>query len=1120
MRKNDVRLVDYATAFLTVAAGTAVRLYLDPPPSSKTPVYILSILISARFGGTGPGLLATALSVLASDYFFFEPRMGFLLSSPSASINLAVVAAVGIGISVIAGQLRQALRRSTMDRERLQMLSDNLPQFIWTNTADGACDFMNARWHEYTGGAPSSALGSGWKDFVYPEDLADLSRARAEMFSSGGRRVSEFRVRRHDGEYRWFESRVAPMRDAEGRVLRWFGVTTDVDEPRRLRETARLEKERFDQLLATAPGVICQWVLRPDGTSAMPFASEKLREIYGFGPEAVANDSAPVIAAIHPEDRPRIGESIAESARNMSLWRLEYRVRHPEKGMIWVDGRSAPRRHADGSITWFGFITDITERKAAEDLLRQKTEQELNLLKTLVERAPMGLVMLDRSMKQLQASQQWVDDVRMTRESLIGHHHYECFPDLPEHIKQGIGRALAGETLAGQETHFRTPDGGEHWADWKMIPWGDSGETTGGIIIYSANVTGKVLAERAAVKRELEYRALFENMTEAVFYAKVVFENDVPTDFVYLSVNRAFQTVTGQPDVVGKRTTEAFGHSRFTDPELFDFIGRVASTGMPEKLELLSSLSGRWLAVSAFSPGNGFVVVLFDVITERKQAELEARRWQRAFAQSETPIALGNATTDSIDAVNPAYARMLGYAPQELSGRPFSEIYPAEALEARADALRAAEASGHALFESRHLRRDGSEFPVLIDVTAIRDDEDRVVSRVKIVHDLTGIRAAEADLKERERTIRALLDSAAQAIIAVDREGKIVLVNRMAGRMFGYAAHEMTGQPLSLLLPDDAKGRHPVHLEHYFSEPHVRPMGLGIDLRGVCGNGETFPVEVSLSHIETRQGRMAIAFVNNVTERRKAEREIRELNAGLERRVRERTAELEAANAELGAFSYSVSHDLRAPLRGIDGWSLALLEDYGERLNDEARGYLERVRSEAQRMGSLINDLLQLSRVTRSTMEHTPVDISGIAEKVAERLRAANPERSLTFQIEPGLTAPGDAHLMEIAITNLFDNSVKFTRPVADARIQFGESERDGRAVFCVRDNGVGFDLKYGTALFSPFQRLHKASEFPGTGVGLATVKRIVHRHGGEVWAESEPGRGAAFSFTLREGQK
>ena len=171
-------------------------------------------------------------------------------------------------------------------------------------------------------------------------------------------------------------------------------------------------------------------------------------------------------------------------------------------------------------------------------------------------------------------------------------------------------------------------------------------------------------------------------------------------------------------------------------------------------------------------------------------------------------------------------------------------------------------------------------------------------------------------------------------------------------------------------------------------------------------------------------------------------------------------------------------------------------------------------------MGSLINDLLQLSRVTRSTMEHTPVDISGIAEKVAERLRAANPERSLTFQIEPGLTAPGDAHLMEIAITNLFDNSVKFTRPVADARIQFGESERDGRAVFCVRDNGVGFDLKYGTALFSPFQRLHKASEFPGTGVGLATVKRIVHRHGGEVWAESEPGCGAAFSFTLREGRK
>ncbi len=1113
-------MVNYATAFITVAAGTAVRLYLDPPPNSKTPVYILSILVSARFGGTGPGLLATALSVLASDYFFFEPRMGFLVSSPSATANLAIVAVVGIGISVIAGQLREALKRSTVDRERLQMLSDNLPQFIWTNTADGACDFMNARWYEYTGAAAGAALGSGWRDSIHPDDLAELSRARTAMFASDGQRVSELRVRRHDDEYRWFESRVAPLRDAEGQVVRWFGMTTDVDEPLRLREAARAEKERFGQLVATAPGAMCQWILRPDGTSAMPFASEKLREIYGFGPETVANDSTPILAAVYPEDRAPLLESITESARNMSIWHHEYRVLHPEKGTIWVEGQSAPRRDADGSVNWFGFITDITERKAAEELLRQKTAQELNLLKTIVERAPMGLLMLDRSLRHLQASDQCLKDVGMTREQVIGRNHYECFPFLPEHIKQGIGRALAGETLGGQETHFATPDGGDHWADWKMVPWGDSGEATGGIIIYSANVTGKVLAERVAIRRELEYKALFENMTEAVFYASVVFENDVPVDFVYLSVNTAFQSVAGRTDVVGKRTSEVFRHSRITDPDLFDFIGRVATSGVAEKRELLFGVSGRWISASAFSPEKGFVVVLFDIITERKNAELEARRWQRAFAQSATPIALANATTDLIEAVNPAFARMLGYAPQELTGHPFADIYPRSVLDARAEALRAAEASGHAMFESRNLRRDGSEFPVLVDVTAVRDDGGTVVSRVKIVHDLTEIRAAEAELKEREGTIRALLDSAAQAIIAVDREGRIVLVNRMAGNMFGHAPHELVGQPLALLLPDEVKGRHSRHLEHYFAEPRIRPMGLGLDLRGVCRDGKTFPVEVSLSHIETRQGPMAIAFVNDVTERRRAEREIRQLNARLEERVRERTAELEAANAELGAFSYSVSHDLRAPLRGIDGWSLALLEDYGDRLNGEARAYLERVRSEAQRMGSLINDLLQLSRVTRSAMEHSPVDLSDIAEKVAERLRAENPGRSLAFDIEPGLNAPGDAQLLEIANTNLFDNAVKFTGPVADARIQFGESERDGKVVFCVRDNGVGFELKRGSALFSPFQRLHKTSEFPGTGVGLATVKRIVHRHGGEVWAESQPGCGAAFSFTLREGQE
>jgi PAS domain S-box-containing protein len=1111
-------LVHFGTPVVAVAMATGLRLYLDPQLTWKAPFifFVLAIVISSREGGIGSGLMATALSVLAGDYFFLEPRLSFKVTASGDGLNLAIFAGAGVLISVIAGQLHVALARSVAARERLQVLSDTVPQFIWTNTTGGECDSMNARWYEYTGAAPGSALGHRWKSFVHPEDLPELSRARTEMFAAGTRATREFRFRRHDGVYRWFESRVAPLRDADGQVVRWFGSTIDVDDARRLREVARVEAERFAQIVASAPGVICQLVLRPDGTTAMPFASAGIREIFGLDPADVASDAAPLFARIHPDDRPRVQDVVLETARTLSIFQVEYRVLHPEKGVLWVEVRSSPVREADGTINWFGFATDITAKKVAGELLQQKRGEELYLLQTLIEQAPTAMLMLDRSLRQIQASQKWLDDVGLTRENAIGRLHYECFPLLPEHMRESCRRCLAGETLSGHEDHFVAPDGTDRWADWRLVPWGDAGEATGGLIVYTEDVTARVLAQREVRRGELEYRALFENMAEGVFHARMIFEGERPVDYVYLSVNRAFVSMTGLTDAVGRRTSEVHGHTAETDPELFELLGRVATTGAPEKRELFSNRRKRWLSLSAYCPEAGSVVVLMDVITKRKQAELEARRWQRAFEQSETPIALVDAATESIEAVNEAYARKLGYSAQELVGHPFNAIYPASELANRTAALRAAEAGdGHAMFESRHVRKDGSEFPVMVDITAVRDDTGTIVSRVKIAHDLTEVRRAGAALREREHTIRALLDSAAQAIIAVNPEGRIVLANKMAGKMFGYGAAELPGLSLDTLLPEEIRDQHAGDMADYFGDPHVRPMGVGLSLQGLCRNGTRFPVEISLSHIETEAGPMAIAFVNDVTARQRAECEIRELNASLERRVKERTEELEATNQELESFAYSVSHDLRAPLRGIDGWSLALLEDYGDGLDEQAQKYLGRVRGESQRMGTLIDDLLQLSRVTSTAMERAPVDLTAIAARVEARLRKANPERALTFHIEPGLTARGDARLLEIVLTNLFDNAVKFTAPRAESEIWFSVSQQGGEDVFQVRDNGVGFDMKYSASLFGPFQRLHKQSEFSGTGIGLATVKRVVHRHGGHVQSEAEVDGGASFSFTL-----
>lgn len=360
---------------------------------------------------------------------------------------------------------------------------------------------------------------------------------------------------------------------------------------------------------------------------------------------------------------------------------------------------------------------------------------------------------------------------------------------------------------------------------------------------------------------------------------------------------------------------------------------------------------------------------------------------------------------------------------------------------------------------------------------------------------------------------RSLLEASLDPLVTISPEGKITDVNLATEKVTGRKREELIGTDFSSYFTQPKKAK--AGYEQVFREGIVTNYPLEIKR----SDGHITPVIYNATMYRDQQRKVigVFAAARDITERKRAEDEIRKLNAELEARVMERTAQLEDANKELEAFSYSVSHDLRAPLRSIDGFSLALLEDYSSTLDPNGKDYLNRLRGASQAMATLIDDLLELSRITRHEIRLEKIDLSRMAEEIIGGLKQTEPNRTVEVDITPALTATGDPHLVKIALQNLIGNAWKFTGRRKDARIEIGSVSQNGKKIYFVKDNGAGFNSKYIDKLFVPFQRLHSPKEFPGTGIGLATAHRIIKRHSGRIWAEGEPEKGATFYFTLEK---
>ncbi|MGQ0765462.1 MAG: sensor histidine kinase [Gemmatimonadota bacterium] len=424
--------------------------------------------------------------------------------------------------------------------------------------------------------------------------------------------------------------------------------------------------------------------------------------------------------------------------------------------------------------------------------------------------------------------------------------------------------------------------------------------------------------------------------------------------------------------------------------------------------------------------------------------------------------------------------------------------------------------SGNAVADSvadelTSLREQNAELQDLLR----RHTGELTTSQKELVQEIRRREAAQDASSLNESRLRQIIDLVPHWIFAKDDFGTIVLANEAVARAYGVTLKEMIGRKDTAFLSNSVEVRRARETDDIVFADDTLTHSYEEDIH--LASGETRIFQTSKVALKTANSdRRAVVGVSiDITERKRAEDEVRALNSDLEERVRARTAELAAANRELESFAYSVSHDLRSPLRGIDGWSLALLEDYGNRLDERGLGYLTWVRTEVQRMGRLIDDLLALSRLGRAELRFESVHLSELVDDQIKRMQSREPGRDVRTTVAGNVHVKGDSVLLGAVVQNLLENAWKFTSRRENALIEFGAEGENGTTTCWVRDNGAGFDMTYEKKLFSPFQRLHKASEFPGTGVGLASVQRIIHRHGGQIWATGVPEKGATFTFTL-----
>jgi PAS domain S-box-containing protein len=691
-------------------------------------------------------------------------------------------------------------------------------------------------------------------------------------------------------------------------------------------------------------------------------------------------------------------------------------------------------------------------------------------------------------------------------DEMVGRHFSNFYPQVevaqgkPEHE---LAVAVAEGRCEDDGWRVRK-DGTKFWAEVVVTPiHNDSGELSG-----FSKVTRDVSGRREAERK-------FKNLLEAAPDAMVVVNQ--AGDIVLLNVQAEKQFGYHRDELLGQKVTNIIPEG-FAERLVADAL-RSAEDALAQRIGTGIELTARRkdggefpieIMLSPLESADGVLVTaaIRDIsvrrAAEKHLGQMEARYRGLLEAAPDAMVVVNQA--GDIVLLNLQAENQFGYRRDELLGQKVTNIIPdgfaerlvADDLRSKEDALAQRIGTG---IELTARRKDGGEFPIEIMLSPLESADGVLVTAA--IRDISVRRAAEKHLGQMEARYRGLLEAAPDAMVVVNQAGDIVLLNVQAEKRFGYRRDELLGQKVTNIIPDGFAERLVADALRSTEDALSQQIGTGLELTGRQKDGGEFPIEIMLSPLQSAEGTLVTAAIRDISVRKRHADELHQKNV-----------QLQAAVTELDAFSYSVSHDLRAPLRAIDGFSQILLKQYGSILPAEPREYLQLVRDNTVQMGHLVDDLLAFARLSRQQLSKQRVPVGKIVENVLSDARRQAEGRSVSVSVGELPSLWGDPSLLKQVFVNLIGNAFKYTRMRAEAVIEIGSSEIDGEQVVFVRDNGAGFDMKYADKLFGVFQRLHRAEDFEGTGVGLAIVQRILHRHGGRVWAEAAVDQGATFYFT------